>query len=113
MKIKIVIILTVMAACTCLANANATTWYVRDGGGNASQCTGQVNAIYPGTGTNQPCAFNHPRYALGWGCGGGGTSCVNHGSMAAGDTLSISGDSDLTPGAQAQYEIGFDVQAGD
>ncbi|MFA5133829.1 MAG: choice-of-anchor Q domain-containing protein [Patescibacteria group bacterium] len=39
-------------------------YYVRTGGGTASQCTGRVNADYPGTGSNQPCAFKHPFIAL-------------------------------------------------
>jgi hypothetical protein len=41
-----------------------TTYYVRPDGGTASQCTGLVNAAYPGSGTKQPCAFSHPFIAL-------------------------------------------------
>jgi hypothetical protein len=46
-----------------------TTWYVRSDGGTpytagtpSGQCDGQGNAPYPGTGTNQHCAFNDIRY---------------------------------------------------
>lgn len=34
-----------------------TNWYVRTDGGTAAQCTGTVDAPYPGTGTGQSCAF--------------------------------------------------------
>jgi hypothetical protein len=40
------------------------TWYVRTDGGPPEQCTGLVNAPYPGSGTNQPCAWDHPFRAL-------------------------------------------------
>jgi len=40
------------------------TYYVRPGGGTAAQCTGLVNANYPGSGTKQACAFSHPFIAL-------------------------------------------------
>lgn len=36
------------------------TWYVRTDGGTRQQCTGLADAAYPGSGTNQPCAFKHP-----------------------------------------------------
>ena len=42
----------------------ATTYYVRPDGGTAVQCSGLVDAPYPGTGTNQPCAWSHPFWAL-------------------------------------------------
>jgi hypothetical protein len=35
----------------------ATTYYVRTDGGSASQCTGLVNAPYPGSGTGQACGL--------------------------------------------------------
>jgi len=44
--------------------AFATTWYIRLDGGTQTQCTGQTNAPYPGSGSAQPCAFNHPFYLL-------------------------------------------------
>jgi hypothetical protein len=46
----------------------ATTWYVRPDGGTRyssnvpnGQCDGTADAAYPGSGTNQPCAFNDIR----------------------------------------------------
>ena len=38
------------------ANAQ-TTYFVRNDGGTPAQCTGKVDAPYPGTGLAQPCAF--------------------------------------------------------
>jgi hypothetical protein len=70
-----------------------TTWYIRpDGGtrysGNVSngQCDGQADGPYPGTGTNQHCAFNDVRYM--WMDGTYGNSAW---VMAGGDTLVIRG----------------------
>lgn len=40
-----------------LALIFGTTYYVRPDGGTPAQCTGKVNAPYPGTGLAQPCAF--------------------------------------------------------
>lgn len=40
------------------------TFYVRPDGGDAAQCTGLADSPYPGSGTNQPCAWNHPFQAL-------------------------------------------------
>ena len=40
------------------------TYYVRMDGGDTTQCTGLVDAPYPGSGTGQPCAWNHPFQAL-------------------------------------------------
>jgi len=42
----------------------AVTYYVRPDGGSPTQCTGRVDAPYPGSGTNQPCAWDHPFRAL-------------------------------------------------
>jgi hypothetical protein len=56
-----------------------TTWYIRLDGGNNTQCTGTVNAAYPGTGVNQPCAYNHPYQML--------TYSGNWASMQGGDTI--------------------------
>ncbi|HUV88951.1 MAG TPA: right-handed parallel beta-helix repeat-containing protein, partial [Anaerolineae bacterium] len=42
----------------------AVTYYVRPGGGSATECTGRTNAPYPGSGTGQPCAWDHPFRAL-------------------------------------------------
>jgi len=76
----------------------ATTWYVRLDGGTSKQCAGTTNAAYPGSGTGQACALNHPAWAL----GATGTTAL----MKGGDTLVID-DTNHTTGAQAQYEIGY------
>jgi hypothetical protein len=47
-----------------LTSGPATTWYVRPDGGSPEQCTGTADAPYPGSGTNQPCAWDHPFRAL-------------------------------------------------
>ncbi|MBN1582952.1 MAG: hypothetical protein JXA89_19745, partial [Anaerolineae bacterium] len=44
--------------------ANGTIYYVRSDGGTADQCTGLVDAPYPGSGAGQPCAWDHPFRAL-------------------------------------------------
>jgi hypothetical protein len=46
------------------ATQSGATWYVRIDGGSPDQCTGRANAPYPGSGTNQPCAWDHPFRAL-------------------------------------------------
>ena len=46
------------------AVAQAVTYYVRPDGGSPAQCTGRVNAPYPGSGSAQPCAWDHPFRAL-------------------------------------------------
>ncbi len=43
---------------------SATTFYIRTDGGTPTQCTGLVDAPFPGTGTGQPCAWSHPFWAL-------------------------------------------------
>jgi len=40
------------------------TWYVRVDGGTCEECDGLSDAPYPGSGTSQPCAWNHPFCAL-------------------------------------------------
>ena len=40
------------------------TYYIRPDGGSPAQCTGLVDAPYPGSGTDQPCAWDHPFRAL-------------------------------------------------
>jgi hypothetical protein len=56
-----------------------TTWYIRLDGGTNTQCTGTTNAPYPGTGTNQPCAYNHPYQML--------TYSGTWAAMQGGDTM--------------------------
>jgi hypothetical protein len=41
-----------------------STYYVRPDGGSYAECTGLVDASYPGSGLSQPCAWNHPFQAL-------------------------------------------------
>ena len=69
------------------------TWYVRPGGGTrwdaavtSGQCSGLVDADYPGTGTNQNCAFNNPMYLF----TDETSSSVYTGSVLAGDTAIVS-----------------------
>lgn len=90
--------------------AHATTWYVRDGGGTSSQCTGTTNAVYPGSGTGQNCAFNSTMYLTGFGCGNynqGGYGCNVAPLMSGSDIVYVNGDSDLVPGTQAQFRVGY------
>ncbi len=61
-------------------SAQSKTYYVRMDGGDAQKCTGLADAPYPGSGTNQPCAWDHPFRAL----PPGGTPRI-----AGGDTLII------------------------
>ena len=65
-----------------------TTYYVRPDGGSFSQCTGLVNAAYPGTGSGQDCAWNHPFQALPPGgsprISGGETLLIGSGSYRMG-----------------------------
>jgi hypothetical protein len=68
-------------------------WFIRPGGGSrfssnvtTGQCNGMFDADYPGTGTNQNCAFNDVRYM--WMDGSFGNS---QWVMAGGDTLVIRG----------------------
>ncbi|MCF7220944.1 NEW3 domain-containing protein [Marilutibacter chinensis] len=70
----------------------ATTYYVRTDGGNATQCNGRSNTAYPGSGSNQSCAWKHPYYAL----PSSGTARI-----AGGDTLMIG------PG---EYKIGYGAE---
>jgi Putative Ig domain len=56
-----------------------TTWYIRADGGSNTQCTGKTNAAYPGSGSGQACAFNHPYQML--------DSSGNWTSFAGGDTI--------------------------
>ncbi len=72
-----------------------TTYYVRPDGGTADQCTGLVDAPYPGSGTGRPCAWAHPFWALdgAW-----------QWRLQGGDTLIISGDHMLGYGAPNAVE---------
>lgn len=67
----------------------SATYYVRADGGSETQCTGLVDAAYPGSGTGQDCAWDHPFRAL----PPGGTPRI-----AGGDTLIV---------AEGAYKMGF------
>ena len=75
---------------------SGTTYYIRPDGGTLEQCTGLVDAAYPGSGQNQPCAWQHPFDAL----PPGGPS-----RLQGGDTLVIGAGSYMiglnAPGASA------------
>jgi hypothetical protein len=75
-----------VAASVSVTDAN--TYYVRADGGSATQCTGLTNAPYPGSGTNQACAWSHPLWALdnlgGWKIQGGDTLMIGSGSYRMG-----------------------------
>lgn len=71
------------------SEADAATRYVRTDGGTATQCNGSADAPYPGSGTNQNCAWSHPSWALGvyGGSGrlqGGDVLIIKNGSYAMG-----------------------------
>ncbi len=53
------IILVIVGFFTFINNAMAATYYVRPDGGTAEQCTGLVDEPYPGSGTDQDCAWFH------------------------------------------------------
>ena len=54
----------VLGAAASPPTTYGTAYYVRTDGGTATQCTGRADAAYPGSGTNQACAWNHPSIAL-------------------------------------------------
>lgn len=69
-----------------------TIWYVRPDGGTrwdaavpTGQCDGKTNAAYPGSGTDQPCAFSSPMYCL----TDETSSTVYTGALQSGDTCLI------------------------
>ena len=78
----------IMWVMTSASISDATTYYIRTDGGTATQCTGLENTPYPGYGTNQPCAWSHPFWALndsgGWKIQGGDTLVIGSGSYRMG-----------------------------
>ncbi len=75
--------------------ATPRTYYVRPDGGAAEQCTGLADAPYPGSGTNQACAWDHPFRALPPG---------DTPRIAGGDTLII---------AAGSYRMGYGAPGAD
>jgi hypothetical protein len=63
-------------------DAQATTFYVRTDGGNDTQCNGQVDAPYDGSGVGEGCAWKNLSWAVG--TVGGGTA-----NIAPGDTVIV------------------------
>ncbi|MBB5329668.1 hypothetical protein HDF14_003290 [Edaphobacter lichenicola] len=83
-----------------------TTWYIRPDGGTNTQCTGKTNAPYPGSGSGQACAFNHPYQML--------NSSGNWTSFASGDTIQFvntSGTSDTYFMGEKNSGVGTDWSA--
>lgn len=79
--------------------ASATTYYVRVSGGTSSQCTGTTNSDYGGSGTAQPCAFNHPAWVMG--AGSNDNNVFTTAKWTGGDTMIIDSSN------SAQYMIGL------
>jgi hypothetical protein len=67
---------------------HADTFFVRTDGGDPVECTGRIDAPYPGSGTGQDCAWKHPFYALVPGgpvrIGSGDTLVIGSGSYMIG-----------------------------
>jgi hypothetical protein len=65
-----------------------TTYFIRPDGGSPDDCTGLVNAPYPGSGSSQPCAWDHVFRALPPGetprIDGGDTLIIGSGSYMMG-----------------------------
>ena len=89
------------------STASATVWYVRKDGGTASQCTGTKDAGYPGRGTHQDCAFDHPYQLL---PPNASPEPMQPTAMRPGDTLEIrQGSYMMGYGAPGQSRDGCDV----
>jgi hypothetical protein len=101
------------------STGTGTTWYVRTDGGTryssnvpTGQCDGKADVAYPGSGTNQHCAYNDFRYL--WdddsGAVGQGTWVI-----AGGDTVIIRGCTAL-PSQQnpsnPDCRLGWDMSTG-
>jgi hypothetical protein len=108
---------SVTVAAAQLATGPGSTWYIRTDGGTrysatatSGQCDGLGDNAYPGSGTNQHCAFNDFRYM--W-----DDQSYNSGSwvMQGGDTVIIRGcaaaATQQNPDAP-HCRIGWDAQSG-
>jgi hypothetical protein len=87
----------VFMACLILypSLAFSATYYARNDGGDATQCTGLADAAYPGSGTGQACAFRSPATALKY----------NAVILQGGDTLIIDNVDRLVGSGQAKYKV--------
>ena len=102
---------SIVVAAAQTASGPGNTWYVRPDGGtryssNATtgQCDGLGDAPYPGTGTDQHCAFNDVRYLWSDGTYTDGTSLPGWGwVIAGGDTVIIRG----SIGTGVSYRVGW------
>lgn len=88
MKALLLALLLILTLPAC-----ATTWYVRADGGTrysaatkSGQCTGTTDAAYPGSGVNQPCAINDPRFLYST-----GSNTAYVWAIAGGDTVLLRG----------------------
>ena len=88
-----------LAMAVCLISSSgwaASTYYVRDDGSTATNCTGLADTPYDGSGTGEACAWRSPATAL-----------PRSGALiSGGDTLIIDNVSH-SGGGQAKYEIGL------
>lgn len=91
-SLQLAIFATLIALLVMPPQLWGATWFVRTDGGTryssfvtSGQCNGSADAAYPGTGTNQNCAFNDVRYL--WDTGAGGVNPVW--VLSGGDTAVI------------------------
>jgi len=91
MKVLSVLITLMMAFGFYLfqtTECSGAIYYIRADGGDSTQCTGNTNAPYPGSGSNQVCALSHPFYLLdtsgNWRIQGGDTVIIGPGSYMMG-----------------------------
>jgi hypothetical protein len=107
--------LSIVVAAAQVATGPGTTWYIRTDGGTRystnitnGQCNGKTDAAYPGTGVNQPCAFNDVRMLYQDGSYTTGTTFPSWGwVIAGGDTVIIRG----SIGTGVAYRIGWNNNA--
>jgi len=89
-----------LSATKALSISVSVVWYVRPDGGTrytsaritaglSGQCNGLADAPYPGSGTNQPCAFNDFRFL--WDDQTYGNTNQNNWAIQGGDTVIVRG----------------------
>lgn len=84
------ILLTLSFVLLMTAQSFAATYIVRKDGGTDLQCLGTTDAAYPGSGTNQACAFKHLSYTMPY-RGSGATGYVSAHPFVGGDTVIVTG----------------------